>query len=141
MSLIQFSVQYGGGNSRGVINPHHQMLNKIFYKDENKTGYFKTLEFFSIILRVSGSIRDFKAEGAENLKKVKGKNIYTIDLLIPQNQWDGVDEMKFKKHLVRGIKSCLNQLIDKCEEEIINQDKLRSDIDSGITDFLSSKSR
>ena len=138
MSLIQFSAQYGGGNSRNVIGPYHMRLNEIFYNDERKNRYFYTLEYLSIIFRVSGSNRNFKSEGPERLKKVKNKAILTIDFSIPQEKWDGVDSNDFKAYVADGIRGGMNMLIEACERmgEIQDKERILHDFNDGIDEFL-----
>lgn len=88
MSMIEFSMQLGDTYSDKLIGPMHILLNKIFLFDEDMTGYFEKLKFFSIIFRVAGTMNDFDGgDGCEFLKKVRGKDCITIDYVISQSKW------------------------------------------------------
>lgn len=139
MAMIQFCAQYGGGNSKKIMDAYHKTLNVIYFKNDVFIEYFKNLEYFSIIFRVSGKIRDFKSEGPEFLKKVRGKKIYTIDLTIPQSRWDGIDEKELRLYVARGVRSCFELLVEKSDKdkELINKSKLLLDFEKGIEEFLS----
>ncbi|MCP4297488.1 MAG: hypothetical protein GY786_17965 [Proteobacteria bacterium] len=139
MSMIQFSAQMGCSNSDKVIGPYHLLLNEIFYKDEKKIGYFKELDYLSIIFRVSGKVRDFDSEGPEFLKKVRGKSIYTIDFTISQENWQDKNDNELRKYINKGVETCFQLLKDKVhgKGEILDEEKLNNDFNEGMKIFLS----
>lgn len=143
MSLIEFSVQMNANNNdlRVWTRKHHVLLNKIFLKNDSLNGYFKNLEFFSIIFRISGEAegRDFNGgSGPEFLKKVRGKQIYTIDLTVPVFAWKDKNEQQLRQYLADGVCQCFELLKEKARKakEIIDEEKLDNDFQAGIQRFL-----
>ena len=139
MYMIEFSGQSGGSQAGKATRPYHILLNKIFYQKQDESDYFKTLLFLSIVFRVSGKHRDFGSEGAEFLQKSDGRNVYTIDLAIPQERWQNKTDAELRSYIAEGVRSCFDLLKQKAIEvgEVINEDKLERDFEYGMTQFMS----
>ncbi|USD36073.1 hypothetical protein [Ferrimonas sp. SCSIO 43195] len=139
MKLIQFSGQYGGGDSSKKIAPLQRELNAIFFGN-TKDGAgrcFDSLEHLSIIFRVSGPVRDFGFDGPERLKKVRDKAIYTIDFTIPEDRWINASNAELRLFLVEGIRDCFDILYKKIESKEKNKLSLiQNSFDQGVDAFL-----
>ena len=140
MYMIEFSAQCGSSQAGKAIAHYHVLLNRIFYQKQDSSDYFKTHEFFSIIFRVSGKHQDFKSEGAERLKKVRGENIYTIDFVIPEERWQNKTDEQLRVYIAEGVRTCYQMLKEKVMalDEVIDEDKLDQDFEYGMEQFMSS---
>ncbi|EPB0201871.1 hypothetical protein ACQ9T7_004527, partial [Vibrio parahaemolyticus] len=136
MKIIQFSGQYGGGGNTEVPRLQRR-LNAIFFADSNDQFSLSPIEYFSIVFRVSGPVRDFGYEGPERLKKVRGKNIITIDFSIPEARWKTLSGVKLRKYLAEGIEECFIQLLTRAEKQYeLNRSELEKLFRQGLTEFL-----
>lgn len=131
--MLQISAQYGDPKATDVFWPFHRSLNQEF-ESVDAEEYFETLTCLSIVLRVSGAVRDFEAEGVERLKKVRGTPELTVDLAVPENRWKGVDGEAFAAYLRTGIEAACEALIVKAEQagEVKDPEKLRATLRAGI---------
>ncbi|MBR0573674.1 MULTISPECIES: hypothetical protein [Pasteurellaceae] len=141
MSLIGFSAQICAYNkeSQRIFGASHVLLNRIFLSDEKMCGYFKNLEYFSIIFRICGKEGDFDGgEGPEFLKKVRGEQVYTIDLTIPVSAWQNKTEIEIREYLVNGISQCFELLKKKAIKikEVIDEEKLDNDFKLGLQKYM-----
>lgn len=139
MYMMQIGGHSGSNQAGKIIRPYHVLLNKIFYQKQDESDYFKTLLFLSIVFRVSGKHRNFGSEGAEFLQKSDGRNVYTIDLAIPQERWQNKTDAELRSYIAKGVRSCFDLLKQKAIEvgEVINEDKLERDFEYGMTQFMS----
>ena len=69
----------------------------------------------SIVLRVSGKVRDFGGDGPELLEYLKRDSEVTVDYVIPESKWRGVDGTEIKLNVIQGIFTCLELLVEKAE--------------------------
>lgn len=143
MSLIEFSVQMNASDNdlRVWTRKYHLFLNRIFYLNDDLNDYFNNLEFFSIIFRISGEAkdRDFNGgSGPEFLKKVRGEQIYTIDLTVPVSAWKDKNEQQLRQYLADGVCQCFELLKEKARKakEIIDEEKLDNDFQAGMQRFM-----
>ncbi len=120
------------------VNMLGRAIAKTFFYDfyfSNQTGYFKTLELFWIGVRVAGKTNNFDgAEGPEFLKKARGKPYYTIDLVIPEHRWKGVEFNEFRSYFLDGVRQCFELMVAKAkkDKELVNEEKLRHDFEAGM---------
>ncbi|WP_218690415.1 hypothetical protein [Psychrobacter sp. BF1] len=138
MYMIQIGVHSGSNQAGKAISPYHVLLNKIFYQKQDTSDYFKNLLFLSIVFRVSGKHQDFESEGAEFLQKSDGRNVYTIDLVIPQERWQNKTDLELRSYIAEGVRTCFELLKEKVIEidEVIDEYKLERDFEHGMTQFM-----
>jgi hypothetical protein len=136
MALIKFSSQNGSTEAGNTIRPLQKELNEIF-NDLTPKYYCCDLDYFSIVFRVSGKNRDFNYEGAELLKKVRNKNVYTIDYSIPEARWAESDEREFKSYVSKGVFECFGLLLEKVmvDRMLIEKDSILFDFEKKMSTF------
>lgn len=134
---IQISGQFGDPLSSKIFSPLRIKLNRCLKENISKE-HFDTPIKLVIVLRVSGKISDFKSQGAERLKYWKKDKVLSIDLLFPESQWLGVELDEVKKITAKGIKECLDLMIERTVKlnEIVDKEALRVNIENAIADFL-----
>lgn len=133
---IQISGDYGEPRADDLFWPLQKKLNDCFNKQ--MTGvYFNALVMLSIVFRVSGKVLDFGSEGPEKLKHIKKDSELTIDLVLPQTFWRGVDQRKLKSNIAVSLQVCINLMLDKAKQlnEIKNLEGFRRDLEKAISEF------
>ena len=132
--MIQFSAQSRSTQADKAIACYHVLLNRIFYQKQDSSDYCKTHEYFAIIFRVSGKHQDFGSEGAELLEKVRGENVYTIDLAIPEERWQNKIDEQLRVYIAEGVRACYQMLKEKVMtlDEVIDEDRLDQDFEYGM---------
>lgn len=86
-------------------------------------------------MRVSGPFADFGSEGAERLKKTRGKPPrYAIDLVVPQHRWEGASFDEFRTYLMSGVRDCFEMCVAKAikAKELLDEPRLRADFEAGF---------
>lgn len=138
MPIFRVGSENGGHEAGDALNFAQKALNNVFFFGPNLGPYFKTLDFFILALRVSGRTKDFKGEGPEYLKKIKGKPYIAIDLTIPENRWKDVPFNELRQYVVDGVRQCFELCFDKAKKsgELLNEAKLRADFEAGIQEIL-----
>ena len=134
---IQISGQFGDPLSSKIFSPLRIKLNRCLKENISKE-HFDTPIKLVIVLRVSGKISDFKSQGSERLKYWKKDKVLSIDLVFPESQWLGVELDEVKKITAKGIKECLDLMIERTVKlnEIVDKEALRVNIENAIADFL-----
>ncbi len=140
MAIFSMGVQGGERSPKGIdqVAMLARAVLKTFryeYFLTNLTGYFKTLTFFWIGVRVAGESNNFDgAEGPEFLKKARGKPHYTIDLVIPEHRWKGVGFDEYRSYFLDGVRQCFELMVAKAkkDKELVDEEKLRHDFEAGM---------
>lgn len=137
MKLIQFGAECGSTKAGSAIAKFQNKLNKIFFDKESDSNFFKSYEFLSIVLRVSGKHKNFNGEGPEFLKKSRGRNVLTIDLTIPQAVWESKSSREFGEYIRNGVVECFGLLKQKAlnNKEVLSQDVLEMSFNNGLDQF------
>ena len=137
--LVQVSAQYGGSKVDGIFWPLQKKMNESLSK-YLVGGYFKSISKVAIVLRVSGEIWKFFPAGPGELKYKKKSNTITIDLVLLENQWKGVDLKEVAGTLVEGVRNSFRLMIEKSKEvgELENESRLVEDVEVALKDFLAS---
>ncbi len=134
--MIEISAQYGDPKAADKIWPLHRKLNELF---EAYAGnkYFRTVEKLTIVLRVSGRVRDFGREGPERLKFLKRDKELTVDLVIPDERWRDTSNDEFRRYLTEAVQAALLRLVDVARQkgELIQPDVLTSDLRKVMSAF------
>lgn len=134
--MIQISAQHGDPKTPPIIRLCHKTFNDLF-EEKMSAKYFSTVTILSIIFRVSGKITDFGGEGPERLRYVKKENEITIDLVIPEDKWRGVEPETIKHYIGDGVATCFDLLIAKAEAtgEIDDPRIIKRDFDEVMAEF------
>ena len=114
--FFQVSAQYGDPKASDIIFPIQKSLNQ-FFGSEMDEVYLKGVDKLSVVLRVSGKIRDFGAEGPERLKCLKKDKEITIDLAVPESAWRGKRPEDVKSYLRNGFEKSVALLLQRAEKE------------------------
>ena len=114
MISIQISGQYGDPRADKEIWPIQKQLNDLFEKNLSPENNRSKL-MLSIVLRVSGKVRDFGGDGPELLKYLKKDSEVTVDYVIPESKWRRVGRTEIKRNLIKEIFACLELLVEKAE--------------------------
>lgn len=135
--MIQVSAQYGDQRASKFLRPFHKQLNDLLGRIMLDT-YCKNITKFSIVLRVSGTIWKFEGEGPEKLKFMSKKNEMTIDLVIPQSQWESQNNLEFKLYIANGIRQCFDIFLQraKAEKELLDKEGVLREFNNTIKIFL-----
>jgi len=138
MPIFRVGAENGGKEAGDATSFMHKALNNVFFFDPKLVGYFKSVEFFILALRVSGKTKDFGGEGPEYLKKVRGKNLYAIDLTVPEDKWKDVPFDDLRLYMVESVKQCFELCVAKARAaiELRDEAKLRADFEAGIREIL-----
>lgn len=139
MPIFRVGSEVGGREAGDALDFAQTALNNVFFFDPKSGSYFKTLGFFILALRVSGRTKDFGSEGPENLIKVRGKDCYAIDLVVPEVRWKSVPFDQLREYVVDGVRQCFELCVEKAKKsgEMLNEDKLRSDFEAGVQEIMS----
>ncbi|MCC4104748.1 hypothetical protein [Serratia ureilytica] len=131
---IVISGDYGEPGASKCLWPIQKRLNEIFEK-KMAGDYATNVKELSVVLRVSGEIKDFGAEGAERLRVLKGGSEITIDLVIPRDSWCGKSEEVLKGMVVDRIGMSLRKMIFHIQKKngLIDDGKLNADIERAIS--------
>lgn len=123
--MIDFGASNGSTEAGNYVRPYIKELYISFFEniEKDKDVYFKELDNFHIVFLVSGKHNDFKSEGPEGLKKVRGKKKIVIYYAIPQERWDGIDQASFRKYIGAAVSECFELLVKKAKSQslIINE--------------------
>lgn len=135
--MIDFGVQSSGDESSKAINQVWNDLLEIFFDDPEMGGYFKKLDDFQIVFRVSGDGSDFESEGPEYLKVVGKSKTITIDFTIPESKWKNNSIAQFRKYIAEGVQGCFKSLRSKAIDmnEVKELEKLNADFKRGMEVF------
>lgn len=131
--LLQVSAQHGDPRASGVFSPYHRGLNAAFEEIDPRL-YFESLELLTVVLRVSGQVRDFGSEGPERMKKASGRPEITIDLVVPESRWKGVAPDDFSAYLRDGFAQCFAALTKKAQgmKELKDSAGLQAALEQGL---------
>lgn len=134
MPIFLIGIQGAGGASIKLTQPFHFALNSCFFFNRDHGKYFKTIEYFWIGVRVSGPFADFGSEGAERLKKARGRSIYEVDLVVPQHRWEDASFDEFRTYLMSGVRDCFEMCVAKAikAKELLDEPRLRADFEAGF---------
>ena len=114
MISILISGQYGDPKADKNIWPVQKRLNDLFEKRLTENNNSSEL-LFSVVLRVSGKITDFRGDGPERIQFAKKDSEITIDYVIPEMKWRNVDPAEIEYIVVNGVFESLELLIEKAE--------------------------
>lgn len=120
--FFQISAQYGDPKAPDIFFPIQLRLNQAFGREMDQT-LIGTLDKLSVVLRVSGATWDFKNSGPERLKYRKKDREITIDLAVPEKQWNGVPIEEVKSWLKSRLEACVHQILEKAESEKCKVDR------------------
>lgn len=136
--MIRVGSQTGGREATKATDFIHHALNNVFFFNSNLNGYFVDVDFFVLALRISGASKDFGSEGPENLKKVRGKKYYTIDLVVPEECWKNKDFNLLKQYFLDGVSACFELLVAKSKKDglLVDEKKLRFDFEEGLNEIV-----
>ena len=139
MRLIQFGSENGSTQAGKAIFPLQKKLNSIFFESDEERSLFNDFDFLSIVFRVSGKNKNFGFEGAERLKKSRGRRTLTIDLSIPENRWKESESMEFGMYIAEGVKVCFEKLKDELTrlQDVENLVEINNRFQNGIEEFCS----
>jgi hypothetical protein len=134
---IQISGHYGDPKADNLFWPIQKSLNDCFTKHIIGV-YFNALSLFSIVLRVSGKVRDFGSDGPGRMKHLKKNSEITIDMVFAENFWNGTDSENLKAGVAEGIRECIRLMIERAEVigEIKDVECFKSDVRKAILEFL-----
>ncbi len=109
MKFFSMAAQYGGPTGNEALWPLHYRLNKYFEALGNPDPAGLPIEY-SVVLRVSGSFVDYGSEGPDRMKvKVKARDL-TIDLVIPQEGWQGKSTLEILPYFCTQMRACFSIL-------------------------------
>ena len=137
--MIDLGAQVSGKESYDAIHPFHVKLLEIFYDPPEMNGYFKNINEFQIVFRVSGEGTDFEGEGPERLKVSKKQKVISVDFTIPESRWKDINTKEFKIYISNGINDCFSVLRERALklDEVVNLKKLDDDFMLGMELFNS----
>ena len=137
--MIDLGAQVSGKESYNAIHPFHVELLEIFYDPPEMNGYFKNINEFQIVFRVSGEGTNFEGEGPEYLKVSKKQKVISVDFTIPESCWKNINPKELKTYVSNGIKDCFAVLRERALklDEVINLKKLDHDFMQGMELFNS----
>lgn len=72
------------------------------------------------------------------VQKSRGKPIYTIDLVIPERNWQEKTDAQLREYVAKGVRDCFSLLREKAikAKEVIDLEKLDADFEYGMGQFL-----
>ena len=72
------------------------------------------------------------------MKKSRGKPIYTIDLVIPERNWQEKTDAELRECVAQGVRDCFALLREKAikAKEVIDLEKLDANFEYGMEQFL-----
>ena len=135
--------QFGGGDTSPYIDSCMMRLSKIF-KEEMQGDYMKTVNDFTIILRVASYITDFEGgDGPEVLRHVKKSRYIKVDLVIPESKWKGCTPEFIRDNFSNGIRECFYLLVGRAEKngELLDKQGLIDDFERSMAVFKTETDR
>ena len=133
MINIVISGQYGDPRSDKHIWPIQKLLNDLFKSNLTEDNNESNLTF-SVVLRVSGKVRNFGGEGPERFEYLRTDSTLAVDLVIPEIKWQGIEPQVIEQTVVYGVHECIKLLIEEADSINLLDQKLKliSEIESTI---------
>ena len=72
------------------------------------------------------------------MQKSDSRNVYTIDLAIPEERWQNKIDEQLRMYIAEGVRACYQMLKEKVMtlDEVIDEDKLDQDFEYGMQQFM-----
>ena len=136
-AYITFASQMGDQNAANIVQPHLIELRKLLKKYCNEP-YSPDIQEFAPIAIIDGDIWYWNFEGCQKLRFNKKERYLTLDIGMPKNRWDGVEEASIRRYLLDNLKEGLNQIVKRLKKDKIQVDdkKLFSDFEKGEKEYM-----
>lgn len=91
-------------------------LYEIFDQPICEPKKFMKIDALYVVFLVSGRHKNYKSEGPENLKKIRGKNELIVYYAIPEERWDGIPVESLRTYMSEAIFECSKLLLEKAKK-------------------------
>jgi hypothetical protein len=134
---ITLGVQSGSPEASDAMRPAFLQLRERLAADCT-ASYSSSINEFSIILRIDGSIWHFEGEGIQRLRINRKAAYLTADYIVPEARWNGIPLLEIKKYVAAAVietVQAMNQHLVKLKI-IVDGAKLIEDVDKAAAAFL-----
>lgn len=137
-SYITIFGQMGDKNAYKAVGSHFVELTKLLDQYCDKP-YCKDVDQFLVAFRVDGDIWYFEFEGFEKLRLSKKNRYISIDVFIPRDKWENIEEKIIKTYVITNLRKALELSINRLKKEkyTVDEEKLWNDFKHVETKFLS----
>jgi len=128
----------GGGPETKVVCQAKVPLAHALERTVTST-YSPAVSEYALVLRVSGSIQTYGAEGLANLRLYKSRQVITVDIQIPEHAWKSLSASKLREYIAHQVFSAVEACAARlARESLVQREPLLSAVRNGISQYLGS---
>ena len=135
-SFISIGAQIGGPENCPIGDlkvPLYHLLSK-----HVTSTHCTSIDEFSIVLRVDGTLQKFGKEGLARLRFSKIRRYITVDVQIPEEIWKPLNIEESKQYLVKQVVLALTECVARLKKEkiAVEENTLFSQLSAAINEYL-----
>jgi hypothetical protein len=134
---ITLAAQVDGPDAVEPTNIPHSELRRLLRR-LCKGPYSPDVDEFAPILRIDGSIHQWKREGCAYLRRSLKERYITIDIFVPISRWKNRSEREIREYFASHVREALTLCIKRLQKDKtpVDAERLLKDYEKVVKQYL-----
>ena len=136
-SAVTLGADVGGRDAFDATKKHVLALRQVL-ASACRGPYGGTYDEFALILRIDGSVQEWRKRGIANVRRQRRWRYVTADIFVPVSDWKGRPARGLRNLLAKDVETAMAAIIDRVTKakDDVDVDRLLADVKRAIKQFV-----